>query len=342
MADELGQRIAAVRRFSRFYTRRIGVLQERFLGTDLTLTEGRLVYELAQRERATASELIAALDLDAGYVSRLLRKLEDRGVVERQPSEADGRQSIVRLSERGHERFAAINARSREEIGEMLAALTEADQRRLVDALATVESVLGASAERRVPYLLRPPQPGDLGWVVHRHGALYAREHGGDERVEAAVAEVAAQFLARADARGERGWIAERDGEVVGSALVMADTAEATARLRCLLVEPAARGLGIGTRLVEEARRFARRAGYRRLALWIGAEQAAARRIGQRAGFQRARREPAPIQGRDAVAGETWEIDLLAATPAPAPRARSEREPTRVGVGGDVDAGARA
>jgi len=334
MANDLGARIAAVRRFSRFYTRRIGVLQERFLGTDLTLTEGRLVYELAARERATASELIAALDLDAGYVSRLLRKLEDRGVVERQPSEADGRQSIVRLSARGHERFAAIDARSREEIGEMLAALSDADQRRLVDALATVESVLGAPAERRVPYLLRPPQPGDLGWMVHRHGALYARERGWDERLEAAVAEAAARFLARADVRRERGWIAERDGEVVGSALVMADVAEATARLCGLLVEPAARGLGIGTRLVDESLRFARQAGYRRLVLWIAGEQAAARRIGQRAGFQLAGQDPEPRDGRAGVAGETWAIDLRAAPPVAAPRAAV--------VGDDVAAKARA
>ena len=308
MADDLTQRIAAVRRFSRFYTRRIGVLQERFLGTELTLTEGRLVYELAQREQATASELIAELDLDPGYMSRLLRKLEDRGLVSREPSAADGRQSIVRLTEQGGERFAAINARSRDEIGAMLGALAEADQRRLVEALSTVESLLGAAPERRVPYLLRPHRPGDIGWVVHRHGVLYALEYGFDERFEALVAQVAAAFIERFDARRERCWIAERDGEIVGSVFVVAHT-EAVAQLRLLLVEPGARGLGIGARLVDECLRFAGQVGYRRMTLWTNSVLIAARRIYERAGFQLIRSEPHHSFGHDLV-GETWERDL--------------------------------
>jgi DNA-binding MarR family transcriptional regulator/GNAT superfamily N-acetyltransferase len=308
MADELTQRIAAVRRFSRFYTRRIGVLQERFLGTELTLTEGRLVYELAQREQATASELIAELDLDPGYMSRLLRKLEDRGLVHREPSAVDGRQSIVRLTEQGQERFAAINARSRDEIGAMLGALAETDQGRLVEALSTVESLLGAAPERRVPYLLRPHRPGDIGWVVHRHGVLYALEYGFDERFEALVAQVAAAFIERFDARRERCWIAERGGEVVGSVFVVAHT-EAVAQLRLLLVEPGARGLGIGARLVDECLRFARQVGYRRMTLWTNSVLVSARRIYEQAGFQLVRSEPHHSFGHDLV-GETWERDL--------------------------------
>jgi DNA-binding MarR family transcriptional regulator/N-acetylglutamate synthase-like GNAT family acetyltransferase len=302
------QRVAAVRQFSRFYTRRIGVLKERFLASDLTLAEGRVVYELARREGATATELTAELDLDAGYLSRLLRKLEDRGLVGRQPSPTDGRQSIVRLTERGYERFAAIDARSREEVAQMLGALSEADQRRLIDALGTVESLLSPAAERRAPYLLRPHQPGDLGWIVHRHGALYAREYGWDERFEALVATVVAQFVERFDPRRERCWMAERDGEVVGSVMLVAHS-EPVAQLRLLLVEPGARGLGIGARLVDECMRFARQAGYRRMTLWTNSVLVAARRIYEKAGFRLVRSEPHHSFGHDLV-GETWERDL--------------------------------
>ncbi len=297
--------VAAVRRFNRFYTRRIGILNEGHLRSPFSLAEVRVLYELAHRD-----ELAQELDLDAGYLSRILRRFQTQGLLARTPSAADGRQSHLRLTDAGRETFTALNARSSDEIAAMLAALSPAEQRRLVEAMRAIERLLGARAEPRTPYVLRPHQPGDIGWVIHRHGALYAQEYGWDERFEALVAEIAAKFIRDFDPRRERCWIAERDGESVGSVfLVRHPDAEGVAKLRLLLVEPSARGLGIGTRLVDECVRFARRAGYRTITLWTQSVLHAARRIYEHAGFRLVREEPHTSFGHDLV-GETWEMTL--------------------------------
>lgn len=302
------RRIEAVRRFSRFYTRTIGVLQEGFLDSPFSLAEGRVIYELAHHERTTANELCAELGLDAGYLSRILRGFEQRGLIARQPSPTDARQNILTLTADGQEAFARLNARSRHRIGEMLGRLSLGDQERLVGALATVEDLLGEPAPRRAPYILRPPQPGDIGWVVARHGAFYAEEYGWGEDFEALVADIAAAYLRDRDPRRERCWIAERDGENAGCVFVVRHTDE-VAKLRLMYVEPKARGLGIGGRLVEECLRFARQAGYRRMTLWTNSVLLPARRLYERAGFALVASEPHRSFGHDLI-GETWERDL--------------------------------
>ena len=302
------ERVAAVRRFSRFYTKQIGVLHEGYLGSPFSLTEGRVLYELAHRDRPTATELARALDLDPGYLSRILREFERRGLLSRKASDADARQSHLTLTRRGQDAFAPLNSRSRDEIGAMLSALPEADQARLVDAMATVEALLGGGAPARAPYLLRPPHAGDMGWVVHRHGVLYAQEYGLDERFEALVASVVAKFVDGFDARRERCWMAERDGRTVGSVFVVKQS-DAVAQLRLLLVEPEARGLGIGERLVAECVRFASSLGYEKMTLWTNSVLVAARRIYERSGFRLVHSEPHRSFGQDLV-GETWEREL--------------------------------
>src|SRR5919108_1319665 len=206
------QQIEAVRRFSRFYTRRIGVLHEGLLGSPFTLTEGRVVYEIAHHETTTAAELAKELDLDPGYLSRMLKGLEERGYLVRRPAETDGRQTILALSEHGQTAFAEINGRSRAQVKSLLDPLGADDRARLVEALATVTALLGETPQRRAPYILRPHQPGDIGWVVQRHGALYAEEYGFDEHFEALVASIVAKFVDHFDPKAERCWIAERDG----------------------------------------------------------------------------------------------------------------------------------
>jgi DNA-binding MarR family transcriptional regulator/N-acetylglutamate synthase-like GNAT family acetyltransferase len=307
--SELDERVASIRRFNRFYTRRIGVLQEGLLGSSMSLTEGRVLYELAQREPATASGLAAELGLDSGYLSRILGGFDKRGLIDKQPSQRDGRQIILSLTDQGREIFATIDARSHDEIAAILGELQEADQRRLVAALGTVERLLGDRRERGGPsYILRQNQPGDMGWVVHRHGALYAEEYGLDQTFEALVARIAAAFIENFDARRERCWIAERDGEIVGSVLLVKDDDE-TAKLRLLYVEPEARGLAIGRRLVSECIGFASRAGYRKITLWTNDVLVSARRIYQAAGFHLVREEPHHSFGRDLV-GQYWELPL--------------------------------
>lgn len=309
MADaDFDRCVAAVRRFNRFYTQKIGVLEEGLLKSPFSLTQARVLYELAHRDRPTATELCRDLGLDAGYLSRILRDFEKRGLVAREPSEADGRQSLLHLSPRGLEAFAPLDARSRDEIGTMLRGLPPGDQRRLVEAMETVEALLGAGPEARAPYLLRPHRPGDMGWVVQRHGVLYSREYGWDERFEALVASIVARFIERYDPKRERCWIAEKDGENVGSVFVVKQT-KTVARLRLLLVDPKARGLGIGARLVDECVRFARDAGYRKLTLWTNSVLVAARRIYEKAGFRLVHAEPHRSFGQDLV-GETWDLDL--------------------------------
>jgi DNA-binding MarR family transcriptional regulator/N-acetylglutamate synthase-like GNAT family acetyltransferase len=302
------QHIEAVRRFSRFYTRRIGVLHEGLLDSPFTLTEGRVVYELAHHETTTAAELAKELDLDPGYLSRMLKSLEQRGYLVRRPAEADGRQAILALSEQGEAAFAEINTRSRAQVAGLLDPLGPDDQARLVEALATVTHLLGDAPQRRVPYVLRGHQPGDIGWVIQRHGALYAEEYGFDETFEALVAEICAQFLKSFDARRERCWIAEKDGLNVGCVFLVRQSDE-VAKLRCLLVEPGARGLGIGARLVAECIRFARLKGYRKISLWTNSNLLAALRLYQQAGFSLVAEEPHHSFGQDLV-GQTFELDL--------------------------------
>src|SRR5712692_1789470 len=236
--SELDERVAIVRRFNRFYTRRIGVLHEGLLGSSMSLTEGRVLYELAQRQPATASELVEELGLDSGYLSRILGGFDKRGLIEKRASERDGRQIILSLTERGREIFAAIDARSHDEVAAILGELKAVDQARLISALGMVERLLGDRRERGEPsYILRQNQPGDMGWVIHRHGALYAEEYGLDQSFEALVARIAAAFIENFDARRERCWIAERYGEIVGSVLLVKDGDE-IAKLRLLYVEP--------------------------------------------------------------------------------------------------------
>jgi len=305
---ELHQRVEAVRRFNRFYTKQIGVLHEKLLRSPFSLTEARVIYELAHHEQITATELVNELGLDGGYVSRVLREFEKRGLLAKQPSETDGRKSILRLTGKGRKAFATIDTRSRRQIEAALKGLSTVGQNRLVEAMNTIAGLLGAQPEHKVPYLLRPHHPGDMGWVVHRHGSLYAEEYGWDERFEALVAGIVSNFIQRYDPKRERCWIAEIEGEIVGSVFLVKKSKTA-AKLRLLLVEPKARGLGIGTRLVQECSRFARQSGYRKIMLWTNSVLHAARRIYQTAGYRLVREEPHHSFGHDLI-GETWELKL--------------------------------
>ena len=309
MSDEdFDRRVGVVRHFNRFWTRQIGVLGEGYLESPFSLTEVRVLYELARREQTTASELGEELGLDAGYLSRLLRGFEKHGLIHKRPSEADGRRRLLWLSARGREAFAPLDARSRNDIGAMLGGMSIAGQERLVGAMRTIEGLLSVRPEPVVPYLLRSHWPGDMGWVVHRHGVLYASEYGWDERFEALVAEIVAKFIRQYDPRLERCWIAERDGEIVGCVFLVRESEE-IAKLRLLLVEPKARGLGIGSRLVEECIRFARQAGYRKITLWTNDVLHSARRIYEAMGFRLVHEQPHHSFGRDLV-GQTWELML--------------------------------
>jgi DNA-binding MarR family transcriptional regulator/GNAT superfamily N-acetyltransferase len=309
---DLDQRVAAVRNFNRFYTRQIGLLHQGYLDSPFSLTEVRVLYELAHREATTASELGKDLGLDPGYLSRILRRFQQDGLIDKRPSEVDGRQRVLRLTDRGHQAFAPLNARSSEQVGAMLSRLSTAQQDLLVEAMGTIEGLLGERPEPRTPYLLRPHRPGDMGWVVHRHGALYAEEYGWDEQFEALVATIVAKFLEHFDPKRERCWIAERDAAPVGSVFLVKHS-KTVAKLRLLLVEPRARGLGIGARLVEECVHFARSVGYRKMILWTNSVLHAARRIYEKAGFRLVHAESHHSFGHDLI-GETWELDLTVAS----------------------------
>lgn len=306
----LAGRVEAVRRFNRFYTQQIGVLREGLLRSPYSLTEARVIYELAQHERTTATHLSGELGLDPGYLSRILRGFEERGLIEKRPSELDGRRHLVSLTEGGERAFAELNAASRVEIEALLTSFAEEEQRRLLGAMETIEEVLEAPPEHRVPYIIRPPQAGDLGWVVQRHGVLYEREYGWNAEFEALVAEIVARFVRELDPERERCWIAEREGRNMGCVfLVRHPSRDGVARLRLLLVDPEARGLGIGTRLVRECERYARRVGYRRVTLWTNSVLDAARRIYEREGYRLVREEPHHSFGHDLV-GQHWELEL--------------------------------
>jgi len=306
--DEVLQRIEAVRQFNRFYTQKIGVLHEGLLSSPFSLTEVRVLYELAHRERPVASELGKDLGLDPGYLSRILSSFKAKGWIDSKPSEQDGRQSILWLTEQGKAAFAPLNDRARDEIGILLGSLTESDQIRLVKGMESIKELLSLRPKNKMPYLLRPHQPGDMGWVVHLHGMLYSQEYGWDETFEALVAGIVAKFIQNFDPKRERCWIAEIEGEIVGSVFLVKES-ETVSKLRLLIVEPKARGLGIGKRMVNECIRFARQAGYRKTMLWTNNVLAAARHIYEAAGFKLVFEEAHHSFGHDLV-GETWELEL--------------------------------
>lgn len=310
MAHNPATRVEAVRRFSRFYTRQLGLLQEGLLESPFSLTEARVIYELAHHDQTTTTHLAEELSLDAGYLSRILSGFEARGIVAKHRSPEDQRRFLLSLTDQGQKVFAGLNAASRRQIQAMLSTLGDVEQDRLVHAMDTIEDLLGAQPEQRVTYILRPHESGDMGWVVQRHGVIYNQEYGWDEDFEALVAEIVAGFLRDFDRKRERCWIAEREGERVGSVfLVKHPEREGVAKLRLLLVEPSSRGLGIGRRLVQECTRFARQVGYHTITLWTNSVLHAARRIYEREGYVLVHEEPHHSFGEDLL-GQTWELEL--------------------------------
>jgi DNA-binding MarR family transcriptional regulator/GNAT superfamily N-acetyltransferase len=308
MDDLRESRIAAVRHFNRLYTRRIGVLREGLLHSPYSLTEARVLFEVAQRQGSTASDLGRELGLDPGYLSRTLGGLEKQGLLERVPDVGDQRRRLIQLTSSGKAAFALLDQRSREEVGELLDGQSEDNRQRLLKAMTTIERVLDKGLKFAEPFFLRTHEPGDVGWVTHRHGVLYAQEYGWDQRFEALVATIVSDFLTNYDPATERCWIAEMGGEIVGSVFVVRG-GEGIAKLRLLLVEPKARGHGLGGKLVDECIRFARRAGYNKLVLWTNSVLVEARSIYQKAGFVLVEEEQHHSFGHDLV-GETWELAL--------------------------------
>ena len=308
--ENLEDRISAIRRFNRFFTRQIGVLREGLLHSPYSLTEARIIYELAHRDVVTAADLGRELGLDAGYLSRIVSRLEQQGLLDRLPSESDGRQRLLRLTPAGEQAFALLDQRARDEVGEMLHNLSEEEQQRLLTSMQTIESVFdkGKSFKFAEPFFLRSHESGDMGWVTHRHGVVYRQEYNWDERFEALVAQIVSDFINNYNPARERCWIAEMGGEIVGSVFVV-QASETVAKLRLLLVEPKARGLGLGSRLVEECLRFARRHGYKKMMLWTNSILVAARHIYERAGFKLVAQEAHHSFGHDLI-GETWELVL--------------------------------
>ncbi|GLH97847.1 bifunctional helix-turn-helix transcriptional regulator/GNAT family N-acetyltransferase [Phytohabitans aurantiacus] len=303
----MSDRVAEIRAFNRFYTRVIGVLGEGMLSTPYTLTEARVLFELAHRDSVEVVDLRRALDLDAGYLSRILARFESDGMITRSRSAVDARRQVIELTEAGRATQAELDKRTDVQIGELVSGLGEADQRRLLGAMATIQDLLGEPTRRDL-VVLRPPTPGDLGWIVQRHGAIYAREFGWDASFEALVARIVADYAADHDPRREAVWIAEVDGAPAGCVMCVRRD-DKTAQLRLLLVEPSARGMGVGGRLVEECLRFAKRTGYERIMLWTYDATKDAHRIYERAGFTLDEQREATAFGFKMV-DEIWSRDL--------------------------------
>jgi len=312
MTTKLGSksgRTEAIRHFNRFYTKKIGVLQESLLNSGRSLSEVRILYELAHSKEQTAKILCRDLGVDAGYLSRILARFEQQRLIERKVAQDDGRQSLIRLTRRGAAEFAKLNGAANDEIDSMLQELSDSDQQKIVDAMKSIESVLtGASKQSPASYILRPHQPGDMGWIVHRHGVLYGKEYGWNSELEALVAEIVAKFVREYDSDRERCWIAERDSEIIGSVFLVKKS-RSVAKLRLLLVEPSARGMGVGQRLVSECINFARLVGYKKITLWTNDILHGARRIYEKAGFRLVDEEKHHSFGHD-LGAQTWELDL--------------------------------
>ncbi|MGE0764928.1 MAG: GNAT family N-acetyltransferase [Hyphomicrobiaceae bacterium] len=303
--------VNAVRQFSRYYTRRIGVLEDSLLGSGLTLPQGRLLYEIAQCDEgsATPGEMAAQLGLDAGYVSRLIAALEARGLVVREPSASDARRVVLRLTDEGQAAFAAVDRRSRSEVAALLARIEPAARSEVVAAMRSIERNLEPKDAAPPRAVLREPRCGDIGWVVHRHAALYHLEYGWDWTFEALVAKVAGAFIDTFDPARDCCRIADASGEVVGSAFVVRTEDARVAKLRLVYVEPGMRGTGLGRRLVEDCMTFARCAGYGRMTLWTNDPLIAARRLYEKLGFEMTASEPVTAFGHE-MASETWGRDL--------------------------------
>ena len=304
-------RIGAVRRFNRYYTRQIGVLRKNYLDSPFSLGEMRVLYEIGHADGPTASDIARVLDLDAGYLSRVLRNFEKRGLVSRRTSKIDARQSHLSLTASGRKIFATMEQRSQAHVAGMLDKLEPGEQARLVAAMAEIETLLESKTAPAVKksYILRAPKHGDFGWIVSAHAQIYAREYGWGDPFEGLCAGIVADFVNKYDPEHERCWIAEMDGEPVGSVMLVKDEESGTARIRLLLVDPKARGLGLGARLTDECVNFARAAGYRKITLWTHSVLAAARHCYEKAGFTLTSSEPRHTWGKDVVA-EFWDMEL--------------------------------
>jgi DNA-binding MarR family transcriptional regulator/GNAT superfamily N-acetyltransferase len=300
--------IAAVRAFNRFYTRKLGVLDQHLMQSPFSLSEARVLYELAHREELAAKEIGIELGLDPGYLSRIIQNFDDNGLITRKPLPADRRQYRLSLTAKGRQAFARLDRSSHDDVADMLAALPRGDGQRLTEAMVVIERLLGASRVSPPPAILREPRPGDMGWVVQSHGALYASEYGFDSSFEGLVADIAAKYLASFEAARERCWIADIDGAQVGSVFLVRHSDD-VAKLRLLLVDPAGRGQGLGKRLVGECIAFAQACGYRKITLWTQSILLAARKIYQDAGFVLVATEAHRSFGQSLI-GETWEREL--------------------------------
>ncbi|THD71225.1 MAG: MarR family transcriptional regulator [Bradyrhizobium sp.] len=306
--SKLESQVAAVRGFSRFYTRKLGIIEPRLLDSPWTLQQARIIYEIANRKNCTATDLVRALGLDAGFLSRTLQAMQQRQIVARKPSKTDRRVTELALTAKGRAAFADLDGRSRSAVAALLGGLEAAERAAVVNAMTTIEHTLEPPARQPAGFLLRSHRPGDIGWIVSRHGAVYAQEYGWDISFEALAAEIAAQFIKSYDPAREHCWIAEIGGEPVGS-IFLVKASDNVAKLRLLLVEKKARGLGVGRALTEQCIRFAREAGYTSMTLWTQSILVAARGIYQRAGFSRVKEEKHHSFGVDLV-GETWELKL--------------------------------
>jgi DNA-binding MarR family transcriptional regulator/N-acetylglutamate synthase-like GNAT family acetyltransferase len=309
MGNSASGPIQAVRAFNRFYTRQIGVLQEHIYQSQFSLTEVRVLYELAHRENLTAGQLCQDLGLDRGYLSRILQGYEKQGWITSKASPEDRRKFLLSLTAKGKKVFAPLDHRSNEQVAEMLTKLSPSQHGKMLRAMREIEAALAPDAKPDKTYTLRQHKPGDMGWVVHRHGALYWQEYGYDTRFEALVADIVAKFVQSFDPKRERCWIAEKDGEIVGSVFLVKKS-KSVGKLRLLLVEPNARGLGIGQRLVSECVNFAREAGYSKITLWTQSELHGARHLYEQASFKRIAQKSHRDWGRDDLVAEIWELKL--------------------------------
>ena len=300
------QRVAAVRRFNRFYTQHLGVLHDSWLDSPFSLTQARVLYEIRQRYRATASDIGRDLGLDAGYLSRILRRFHKGGLIRKDISPDDGRQSLLSITARGRKAFEPLEARTEQQVGEVLGRLAAPEQDHLVSAMRVIETMIAPVPKPDSKIILRDPRPGDLGWVVARHAELYAQEYNWGGNFEGICAQIVADFASKYDPACERGWIAEMDGCNVGCVFLVKDS-EKVARLRLLLVDPAARGRGLGKKLTEECVRFAREAGYTSITLWTHRVLTAARHIYEKAGFRLTSSEKRKSFGKQVVS-EIWDL----------------------------------